>query len=75
MVEYLDKVKSLYNTDTYTVLDIETNKDKYRIRLPYVIIESQKGDRYGYSMGVNQWCKLHGIITKEYFKILHKDTE
>ena len=69
MVEYLDKVKSLYNTDTYTVLDIETNKDKYRVRLPYVIIQSQKGDRYGYSMGVKQWCSIHKINYQYYFNL------
>lgn len=79
MVEYLDKVKSLYNTDTYTVVEIETNKNRYTFKLPYteIVLEKHRGTgvKYNYSLGVKQWCKLHGISTKEYFKILHKDVE
>ncbi len=73
MVEYLDKVKSLYNTDKYTAVEITTNKDVYTAKLPYTIKPKEKErDVYQYSISIRDWCRLRHIIVKDYFKFKHK---
>lgn len=73
MEERLEGVQVQYNTDDITVVEVTTNFKKYIVRLPYKIIESQKGDRYGYSIGVKDWCKIKNINYKGYFYMVHED--
>ena len=72
---YLLGVKCLYNTDTYTVIELDTKHCKKIIRLPYTRVVNLQGDKYEYSMSVKNYCKAMGIDYRKYFQMIHKDCE
>lgn len=72
-MEKLKEVKCLYNTDKYTVIKLKTNYDVYIVKFPYHEVESQKGNRYAYSLGIKKYCQIHDIDVVEYLNIIHRD--
>ena len=73
MAEYLDGVRTKYNTDKYTVVEISTDKNTYTAKLPYTIKHKEKvEDIYQYSLSIRDWCKLRKIIIKDYFGFKHQ---
>lgn len=72
-VNYLLGVRSLYNTDTETVVELDTFYGKKIIKLPYKKTESRKGIRYNYNIGVKNYCKALSIDYRKYFSLIHKD--
>ena len=73
MAEYLDGVRTKYNTDKYTVVEISTDKNTYTAKLPYTKTQKEnREDVYQYSLSIRDWCKLRKIIIKDYFGFKHQ---
>lgn len=75
MVNYLKGVRCLYNTDTASIVELDTFEGTKQIRLPYTKFVSPKGIRFNYIMGVKSFCKALGIDYRKYFHLIHKDVE
>lgn len=69
MVAYLNGVRCLYNTDKESVIELTTDYGKKIIKLPYTEVESQKGKRFDYRMGIRNYCDTLGIDFYVYFNI------
>ena len=70
MVEVLQGVKSLYNDDNFTHLELITNYRKIRCRLPYTKIQLYNKDSgiytYKYTINIQQYCKYMNINCYKY---------
>ena len=72
---YLIGVRSIYNEDKETAIEIETYFFKRIIKLPYKVIElmGDRKPRYEYSKSIKDYCLEHNIEYITYFAFNHKD--
>ena len=73
MTNELLGVRILCNQNNITYVEIDTTYGKKKLRLPYTVTITERGDKYNYSMSVKSWCKAMNINYKRYFNLIHKD--
>ena len=70
-MERLKGIRVLTDRDTFTVMEVVTDKKVHTVRLPYTVLkEKVQGTSLQirqYNISVSDYCRIKGISTREYF--------
>lgn len=68
-MEKLEGVRVLTDRDTFTVMEVKTDKHTHTVRLPYIVRISKEKEIpiRTYNVNVLDFCRIKGIATSTYF--------